>query len=210
MYNKSEPGSIGVHPDSNHIPSLEEDRHMANSKFTIDSEIWKPIPDYPGYEASSFGRVRSFWKRLGPGSKVLSDQSQRILSQWLDDCGYYRVQIKGKNRTVHRLVLEAFQGPCPPGFESRHLDGIRKNVHESNLRWGTKKENTDDRTRHGNCQNLIRGEKQWKAKLTARDAKEIREIYAQGLYSQPQLGKIFGVSHSQIGYVIRRKSWAHI
>jgi len=173
-------------------------------------EIWKPILSCPGYEASSLGRIRSFWKFVGPGPRLLSDQPQRILARWLDNCGYYRVQIKNGNKTIHRLVAEAFRGPCPPGQQCRHLDGVRTNVDETNLCWGTFEEQGIDKIKHDNNGNRIRGEKQWKAKLTASEVKEIRELYTQGGYSQPQLGRIFGVSHTQIGYVVHHKSWAHI
>jgi hypothetical protein len=49
---------------------------------------------------------------------------------------------------VHRLVLEAFIGPCPPGMEACHYpDPSRQNNHVGNLRWDTKQENAHDRYR---------------------------------------------------------------
>ena len=56
---------------------------------------------------------------------------------------------RGRQRFVHRLVLEAFVGPCPDGMECRHLDDDPGNNRLGNLCWGTPAENTDDRFRNG-------------------------------------------------------------
>jgi hypothetical protein len=39
-----------------------------------------------------------------------------------------------KSRAVHRLVLEAFVGPCPPGYQCCHWDGVATNNRVENLR----------------------------------------------------------------------------
>lgn len=49
--------------------------------------------------------------------------------------GYMVVSINGKKYKVHRLVLEAFVGPCPEGFECDHSDRDRHNNALTNLRW---------------------------------------------------------------------------
>ena len=56
--------------------------------------------------------------------------------------GYLVVQINGKRYLVHRLVLEAFVGPCPVGFECDHKDRNRSNNHIENLRWASSSENS--------------------------------------------------------------------
>ena len=49
-------------------------------------------------------------------------------------------------RSVHRLILEAFVGPCPDDYEenggmaARFKDGNKKNIHLNNLCWSTSKE----------------------------------------------------------------------
>lgn len=59
------------------------------------------------------------------------------------------VGLAGRTTRVHVLVLEAFDRPRPKGAVCRHLDGNPINNHLSNLAWGTHKENTEDRKRHG-------------------------------------------------------------
>jgi hypothetical protein len=64
--------------------------------------------------------------------------------------GYARVSLataSGRYRThkVHRLVLEAFVGPCPDGMECLHSpDATRTNNRLDNLRWGTHQDNVDE------------------------------------------------------------------
>lgn len=55
----------------------------------------------------------------------------------------------GENGLVHRLVLEAFVGPCPEGQEGCHNNGDVLNCRLTNLRWDTKSSNNLDRVKHG-------------------------------------------------------------
>lgn len=100
-----------------------------------EHETFKAIPDFPEYEVSDHGRVR----RCGG----------RVLRGYTDDGGYRSVYLQGRSLAVHRLVLTAFVGPCPPGMETRHLSGDPGDNRLVNLRWGTPAENNLDTVRHG-------------------------------------------------------------
>ena len=105
-------------------------------------ERWRDIPGLPGYQASTRGRVRSV-------DRVLSDGRQcggAVLAQARDADGYWRVKIGGRPQLVHRLVLLAFAGPCPPGMEGCHGNGQDDNTPGS-LRWDTHAENERDKRR---------------------------------------------------------------
>jgi hypothetical protein len=53
------------------------------------------------------------------------------------------------NKYIHRLVLEAWVGPCPDGHEGCHEDGDATNNAVCNLRWGSHASNVQDSIRHG-------------------------------------------------------------
>lgn len=117
----------------------------------IDVEEWRPVPGFPGYEVSSRGRVRSVSRIIAVvGQSPRVRQGQNLICR-PGKVGYPTVVLgRGNRRLVHRLVLEAFVGPCPPGMEACHNDGTRTNNHVDNLRWGTRQENVLDRYhRHG-------------------------------------------------------------
>ena len=67
--------------------------------------------------------------------------------------GYAQVILYGVGkpspRRIHRLVLETFIGPMPPGSYALHNDGDKANNRLENLRWGDSSENTLDMVRHG-------------------------------------------------------------
>lgn len=108
------------------------------------TELWLTISDAPDYEISSLGRVRSL-KRSTP--LILKPILMGKIYK------YYNVNLwhngAMKHHKIHRLVAEAFHGPCPVNQECRHLDGNPLNNVSSNLKWGTKKENAQDRMAHG-------------------------------------------------------------
>lgn len=111
-----------------------------------DIEMWRPAPGCVGIEVSNHGRARNRWGRILRGSV---------------DKGYHRVHVRvvgGEYRIkrVHRLVLEAFVGPCPPGMEARHLNGNPGDNRLANLEWATPAENNRDILRHGRNVNANR------------------------------------------------------
>lgn len=120
----------------------------------MSEEIWADVVGYGGaYQVSDQGRVRSM-PRLAErqGSRGNMKLKGRMLKLSIDSYGYPQVMLCASGRCanilVHHLVLEAFVGPKPTGHECRHLDGTRDNNRLSNLAWGTKAENTADRTKH--------------------------------------------------------------
>lgn len=117
------------------------------------TEKWREIPNFPGYEVSSHGNVRSTDRRDAIGRP----RRGRIMRPTRDRGGYFRVGLRRENarhtRSVHQLVLEAFIGPRPKFCEARHLDGDPGNNRTENLAWGTSRENSDDKRRHGTEKN---------------------------------------------------------
>lgn len=105
------------------------------------NERWLPVVGFERYEVSDQGRVRSLIGR----TKILTGIRQHA--------GHLVVQPRKDKRMyhkfVHRLVLEAFVGPCPAGMECRHLNGNPSDNRLENLAWGTKRENGYDRVLHG-------------------------------------------------------------
>lgn len=115
-----------------------------------ESDLWRDVVGYEGiYEVSSLGRVRSL-DRIDAGGHRLTG---RLLSPSVHSNGYMGLLLskdaKIVTKKVHRLVLEAFRGPCPDGCQTRHLDGCQTNNELTNLCWGLPTENYDDQIRHG-------------------------------------------------------------
>lgn len=111
-------------------------------------EMWLAVGGTDSrYEISNRGNVRS-----SDGTPV----PIRIYETKPGGPKYPRVSLAGRLRYVHRLVLEAFVGPCPKGMQCRHLNGIPTDNRLENLRWGTPSEDNYDRVRHGTHQHTKR------------------------------------------------------
>jgi uncharacterized membrane protein len=123
----------------------------------MSAEEWRAVVGFPGYEVSDLGRVRSL-DRIDSRSRKLKG---RILKQFRDGDDRYpflRLSRDGNAATirVHVLVLEAFTGPRPAGFDACHNDGDKLNNTLANLRWDSKSENMLDVVRHGHHQQLAK------------------------------------------------------
>lgn len=111
------------------------------------TETWRPIPALPllgipgGYEASSWGRVRSVDRALASGRRV----GGVLLTPSPDGDGYLRVRLGRKLVGVHVAVQLAFAGRP----EVRHLDGDQLNNRPENLAWGSRVENEQDKRKKG-------------------------------------------------------------
>lgn len=104
------------------------------------TELWGPTP--------------SEFYRVSDRGNVWSERAQRLLKPQTLASGYQLVFLgkqDGKRLQfyVHRLVLEAFVGPCPEGAVACHWDDDKSNNHLDNLRWATQAENNLDCVRNG-------------------------------------------------------------
>lgn len=99
-------------------------------------EEWKTIEEYPEYEVSNLGRVRSLYYR-----KKTKTPNLQLLKPALGSHGYYVVNIRQKTYCVHRLVAETFL-PNPDNLPCiDHKDRDRTNNLVSNLHWVSYSEN---------------------------------------------------------------------
>jgi hypothetical protein len=98
-------------------------------------EIWKTIKDFPDYEVSNFGQVRSNKRK-----------EVRLLKSNYFSNGYTFVRLRNgtisKNCLIHRLVLSAFQSRDDKDqLQVNHINCIRDDNRLENLEWVTPNEN---------------------------------------------------------------------
>ena len=93
-------------------------------------EVWKPIRNFPSYNASSEGRI-------------INVRTQHIQKPTPDKNGCLKVSLY-KNRKryyvkVRRIIAETFLGEHA-GMDVRQKDGDQQNVAADNLEWCTRSE----------------------------------------------------------------------
>ena len=108
----------------------------------VDDEKWKTIFDFPNYEVSNKGNIRS--KEYNDSLGHL--RRSKELKKQVNNCGYEYVILsskeeKHKTLTVHRIVAKTFI-PNPEEKEDvNHIDGNKLNNNVNNLEWTTTQEN---------------------------------------------------------------------
>ena len=167
----------------------------------MTQEEWRPIPGFPRYEVSSWGRIRSScWGRLHLLKLVMTGHKGQQ---------YYAVSLclgpLVKRMRVHTAVLRAFRGFALLGQEARHLDGNRLNNNIDNLVWGSPASNAADQRRHG----TIRcGEQNHMHKLTEVVVIEMRAM--RGAVSIADMARRAGVTESTMRYALSGRTWRHL
>ena len=171
------------------------------------TEIWRDVVGYVGsYQVSDLGRVRSLERVVMMKNGISKTVIGRILRHSPDDLGRIRVFLSNqegvKTIRVHRLVLEAFVGPCPEGMEGCHNDGDHTNNQPSNLRWDTHYNNVQDMVKHGTSG---KGAKNAMAVLSSTQVAKIRSM--AGTMRQRDIGALYGVSQTCISKIQRGDRW---
>jgi hypothetical protein len=156
----------------------------------------------PGFDDYAVGTDGSVWSFKRKNIKRMSPNTIK---------GGYKAVIltneKGKSsKMVHRLVLEAFVGPCPKGMEALHKDHNPANCRLDNLRWGTHIENIEDGRREGRVKS---GERNHWSTLTEEKVREMR-IAAHAGETVRSIAARFGAGEKGVEYAVSGRSWAHI
>jgi hypothetical protein len=119
---------------------------------------------------------------------------------------YASVSVDGKSWPAHRYVCFRAHGPEPhPNMETCHSCANKRCINPQHLRWGTEADNGADRSLHGT---VCRGVDQKNAKLTDDDIRFIRA--APSSVSNNELGRRFGVTGSNIGFIRKNQTWKHV
>lgn len=100
------------------------------------TEIWKTIKDYPNYQVSNLGRVKS-----------LNYGKEKILKNNKDKDSYFQIALSKEGKVkvfkVHRLVASAFL-PNPDNLpQVNHKDENKTNNCVDNLEWCTGRYNNN-------------------------------------------------------------------
>lgn len=151
---------------------------------------WKPIQGYPNYEVNNFGQI----KRIAPcgGTNYKCTHPGKILKPINHHLGYPFVNLyvngERKTRAIHKIVARAFLGPCPDGMVVHHKNGIKSDNRHKNLKYVTHEEHH-----------------QISAKITMADVINIRSL--GGKFPQDEIGRIYGLSQTYVGAIIRGSRW---
>ena len=166
-------------------------------------EVWKDIPGYEGsYQVSTLGRVKSLPRVVQIpcyGTRTLSEKMLR-LSRCTSGHLYVNLRKDGSTHhsEIHRLVMLAFVGPCPPGMEVCHNDSNPQNNRLDNLRYDTHLNNQIDMAYVGNRS---------RQKLSVDDVLRIRARLKRGEVGR-RLAAEYGVSQSCISAIKCGRSFA--
>lgn len=175
------------------------------------TEHWRTVPDFPGYEVSDAGNVRSLTRAVPHQNvtKTIFGKPKKARPQ--RNGGQMRLTLyherKPKSVFVHRLVMAAFVGPIPTGKLVRHLNGNPKDNRLVNLAYGDALENAADAIAHGV---QPRGERSNKSNLTDRKVREIRCFSRDPRITQKMLAGMYSVTAANITCIVRRQTWGHI
>ena len=172
---------------------------LEDSKDSDPSVEWRQIPGVFDYSVSNTGLVRRDTPSRGARTRTFAG---KILKPWETKTGYLGVSI-GLNGTrtgsyIHELVLLAFIGPRPEGYEGEHKNANHQDNRLENLEWLPRRINRS-------CP----GERNGISKLTNDKVLEIRRRFADG-ESRGSIIASTGFSKPTINRIIRRASWIHV
>lgn len=165
-------------------------------------------------------RLKRHGDPLAGGPPVIPDEKERWLvaltteggsrcRDWLwavNPSGYGKLRYRGATRLVTHVVLELSGHPRPSGALALHSCHRPVCVAPWHLRWGTTKDNSDDKVA---AARMARGAGHGMARLQESDVRAIRALAASGL-GPTEIGARFGVSRSAVGHIVRRSTWGWV
>lgn len=175
-------------------------------------EEWVPVVGFEGlYSINRAGQIRRETKTITHKNGAVHTLHAKMMHPGAGAKSKYltiRLTKSGVHSTyyIHHLVLEAFVGPCPAGYEACHGDGVRTNNSVENLRWDSRTANHADKDKHGTSP---KGERHPGAKLSDSSVIAIRKRRSEGA-SFSMLSAEFSISRMTAHRASTGASWSHI
>lgn len=132
-------------------------------------------------------------------------------SGYLNKWGYGNFKVCNgggrKSYLPHRVSYEMFYNQqIPDGLLVCHKCDNPRCVNPSHLWLGTNQDNINDMINKGRDKKA-KSENNGNVKLTRESVNKMRELYSIGEYGSRELGEMFGVTKTQILYIVNYKSW---
>lgn len=164
-------------------------------------EEWRVIPEFPDYEISNTGRVKSANDYLchdDGGNEV-----PKLMSPFKSSSGKIMVHLvnieRYTNIDIASYVCTIFNAPKPnPKLRVLHKDKDKSNLVYTNLYWGTFKEYC---TMYGIKPGRPVGLK--KARTSIETIKAIQARYAEGV-RQVDIAKEFGMTQPNVSIILKK------
>jgi len=112
----------------------------------------KIISDFPEYKINDNGEVFSSYKYK---TNIITTEWRQVKPVLDSSCGYYVVCLINsttklrRNKTIHRLLMEAFVPNLQNKAHVNHIDGNKLNNALVNLEWSTPQENSQHAVDNG-------------------------------------------------------------
>lgn len=171
-------------------------------------ELWRPVKECPGYDISSLGRIRSWWKPR----KRERNSEWLILQSRADRLGYLSISMHREGRvvtkTIHRLVGKAFVAPVLDHPEINHKNLVKADCRVDNLEWSTR----DKNMKHAQESGVLitrSGSEHGCARLNETHVLLIKIALQLGA-TYKSIAKRYRVSPSTIGWINRGGTWGHV
>lgn len=119
--------------------------------------------------------------------------------------GYGQVGAHDGMHLAHRYVCTRVHGnPPEEKSQARHLCGNRACVNPKHIRWGSQKQNEDDKHNHGTWYKRISNGK-WSESVV----RSMREDYDMGV-TPKIISEKYNVPWSTVMKIVRRETWKHL
>jgi len=186
--------------------------------MSMNNEIWKTIEEYPDYQVSNLGRVKS-----------LKFNKEKILKQCKNKDGYFRVDLyrnkKQYHKLIHHLVYETFNNYKLKNNECiHHKDENKENNNINNFKLMNKSNHVSLHHKGENNQNFGKNRSnEIKNKISIshknnnlKDENKIKKIIEikllldENKLSCRKIAKMTGFSHQMISKIKSGKQWSYI
>lgn len=162
----------------------------------VDDEEWKTIEDFPNYEISTKGNIRT--KEYCDGRNHI--RQSKLLNKRINNVGYEYVilsneTVKHKTLTVHRLMARAFLNDYFDTLDVNHINGIKTDNRIENLEMTTHSENVKKRYETGNDGNNYKAVNQY----------DLDGNYIATYKSSYEAERITGIGRTCIGGCCRKE-----
>lgn len=115
-----------------------------------------------------------------------------------------------QGRSGHRLAYETHRAEIPEGLVIDHLCRVRRCVNPEHLEPVSHQENVARGLVGAGCHrgnSWSKADRHGMAKLSSREAAEIRDLARHRVYPQSQIARLYNVTQATVCYINRGKIW---